>query len=281
VKREVASLSYDANGNLTSDEVNSYSWNARNQLTSITGSGVTASFQYDPFERRTNKTINGVTTEFLYDGANPVQELSQGSPTANLLSGLRIDEYFARIDSEGTSTLLTDALGSTLALTDDAGTVQTQHTYEPFGTVSASGETNANPFLYTGREDDGTGLYYYRTRYYSPTLQRFVSEDQIGRNRAGNLFAYVGNNPMRYIDPFGLDPMSCREAPPPNEDDLLNYLSGASAILAAAWGTGATAAAAAGFAAIPFGGVVIAVSFGVALGFGVASGALWMWSAAN
>jgi len=58
----------------------------------------------------------------------------------------------------------------------------------------------------TGRENDGTGLYYYRARYYSPTLQRFISEDPIGFAGGDvNFYAYVGNNPIRYIDPRGLE----------------------------------------------------------------------------
>ena len=63
------SLTYDANGNLISDGVNTYTWNARNQLVSISGR-VAASFQYDAFGRRVSKTIGG-TTQFLYDGLNP------------------------------------------------------------------------------------------------------------------------------------------------------------------------------------------------------------------
>src|SRR5947209_1400983 len=53
-----ANLTYDANGNLTSDGTNTYTWNARNQLLSISGA-VSASFQYDPFGRRVSKTIVG------------------------------------------------------------------------------------------------------------------------------------------------------------------------------------------------------------------------------
>ncbi len=71
-----------------------------------------------------------------------------------MLTGLGIDESFARTDSGGTSTLLVDALGSTLALADTSGTVQTQYTYEPFGPTSASGAASANPAQYTGREND-------------------------------------------------------------------------------------------------------------------------------
>lgn len=62
-----------------------------------------------------------------------------------------------------------------------------------------------NPFQYTGRENDGTGLYYYRARYYSPQLTKFVSKDPIGLNGGANLFSYVFSNPINYIDPTGLD----------------------------------------------------------------------------
>ncbi len=64
-----------------------------------------ASFQYDPLGRRTSKTIGGVTTQFLYDDANVVQELMGGTPTANLLTGLGVDEVFTRTDAaeRGTS----------------------------------------------------------------------------------------------------------------------------------------------------------------------------------
>lgn len=79
-------FSYDANGNLTNDGVRSYTWNARNQLASLTGP-VSGSFAYDGVGRRRSKTIGSTTTGFLYDGLNPVQELSGGTPTANLLTG--------------------------------------------------------------------------------------------------------------------------------------------------------------------------------------------------
>src|SRR5712692_2289640 len=93
-----ASLTYDANGNLTSDGTNTYTWNARNQLVAISGA-VSASFQYAPFGRRVSKTIVGMT-QYLYDGANPVQELSGTTASANLLTG-GVDEYFQRTDSVG------------------------------------------------------------------------------------------------------------------------------------------------------------------------------------
>ena len=66
---------FDLNGSLTSDGPTTYTWDARNRLSAITG-GITASFQYDPLGRRTRKVVNGQTTDYLYDRRTPVQELS-------------------------------------------------------------------------------------------------------------------------------------------------------------------------------------------------------------
>jgi RHS repeat-associated protein len=148
--------------------------------------------------------VNDVSTAFLYDNVTPVQEQSNGTVTANLLTGLGIDEYFIRSDAAGTRTLLADAIGSTVALLDQGGAVKTAYTYEPFGTTTAAGEANANAFQYTGRENDRTGLFYYRARYYKPQFQRFISEDPIGLAGGDtNLYRYVLNDPMNLVDPYG------------------------------------------------------------------------------
>jgi RHS repeat-associated protein len=192
---------YDANGNTLSDGTNSYTWDARNHLVSMNSGSM--SFQYDPFGRRVAKTTILGTTNYLYDGLNPVQELAGTTPTANLLTG-GIDEYFQRTDSNGPANFLTDAIGSMLALIDPSGNTLAQYTYEPFGNTTITG-SSTNPYQYTGRENDGTGLYFYRGRYYSPTLQRFVSEDPIGKAGGINVYLYALNNPISFRDPFGFD----------------------------------------------------------------------------
>ena len=150
------------------------------------------------------KTTSGATS-FFYDGANAAQELVGGSPTATTLTG-GVDEVFQRTEGASTRAVLTDALGSTVALVDGAGAVQTQYTYEPFGATTASGAASANPAQFTGRENDGTGVYFYRARYYSPTLQRFISEDPLEFGGEDiNLYRYAADSPVRFIDPFGLD----------------------------------------------------------------------------
>jgi RHS repeat-associated protein len=198
------SFTYDLNGNLTSDGTNTYTWNARDQLASMTDPGLTASFQYDASGKRTSKTVKGATTTYLYDGADLVQEQTGGVPSANILVGW-LDEVFTRTDGTGTWSPLVDGVGSILALTD-AGAVRTEYTYEPFGKTTVGGAASSNSSQYTGRENDGTGLYFNRGRYYSPTLQRFISEDPIGLAGGTNLYGYAGNNPISFSDPFGLKP---------------------------------------------------------------------------
>jgi RHS repeat-associated protein len=198
--------------NLTSDGVRSYTWSARNKLASLTGP-VNGSFAYDGFGRRRSKTIGGTTTQYLYDGLNPVQELASGTPTANVLTGFGTDEFFTRTDAGGVRNYLIDALGSSVALADGSGTVQTEYTYEPFGKATTTGSSSTNSFAYTGREVDGTGLYYYRARYYHPGAQRFVAEDPLGFAGGDvNLSAYVSNNAPNLTDPLGLQ--SAAKLPP-------------------------------------------------------------------
>ena len=199
---------YDFHGNLATvtdaSGTSTYTWNVRNQLTGLSATGFAATFSYDSFGRRTGKTVQGVTTNFLYDGLNPVQEKNGATVTANLLTGLGIDEFFTRTDGAGVRALLPDALGSTVALGDGTGTLQTQYTYEPFGFATQTGVASTNSYKYTGREEDGTGLMYYRARYYHPRLQRFISEDPIGfAGGDANLYGYVRENPLYYIDPSG------------------------------------------------------------------------------
>ncbi|MDH2352296.1 RHS repeat-associated core domain-containing protein [Bradyrhizobium sp. SSUT112] len=192
-----SSPTWDANGNLTNDGARSYTWDARDRLTGIIG---VAGFAYDAVGRRQTATRSGTAMSFLYDGWDVVQEQQGGSPSADLVLGMGTDERFSRAGS----TLLTDALGSTLALVSSAGAIQTSYGYDAYGSVQIAGVASDNPFQFTGRENDSTGIYYYRNRYYSPAWGRFVSEDPIGLAGGDvNLYRYVGNNPLGATDPSG------------------------------------------------------------------------------
>jgi RHS repeat-associated protein len=173
-----------------------------------------ANFQYDAFGRRVSKEIGNASTSYLYDGMNPVQELSGTAVTANTLTGLGVDEYFQRTSASGTSDYLADALGSTVALTNSAGALQTQYTYEPFGNTTSSGPASANPYQFTARENDATSLYFYRARYYDPAIARFTTEDPVGFRGGANLYLYVYDQPTALLDPSGLQAGSAPGAPP-------------------------------------------------------------------
>jgi RHS repeat-associated protein len=215
-----ATLAYDLNGNLIGDGGRTFVWNARNQLKEIrdaAGTTVQASFAYDAIGRRLTKTVNGTATGFVYDGLNVTQELNgattnNGTPAnvrSNVVAG-GVDEYFLRSTGTGTAALpesfLTDALGSAVQLTNTAQVKTVGYTYEAYGKTTADNAAHSNPFQYTGRENDGNGLYYYRARYYVPAINRFASEDPIGLAGGINAFAYVGGNPVSYVDPEGLLP---------------------------------------------------------------------------
>jgi RHS repeat-associated protein len=195
-------ISYDLNGNLSNDGTRSFTWDARNRLTAI---GSVASFVYDGVGRRQSVTQGATTVTALYDGYDPVQEQSPtGTVSANLQIGLGVDERFSRTKSGTTSTYLADLLGSTVALADSAGTVQTSYSYDPYGATTQSGAANDNQYQFTGRQNDGTGLYYYRARYYNPVWGRFVNEDPIGLRAGINLYAYAAADPVGFADSLGL-----------------------------------------------------------------------------
>ncbi|HUB88265.1 MAG TPA: RHS repeat-associated core domain-containing protein, partial [Dyella sp.] len=204
-----AGLTYDANGNLTSDGTNTYTWNARNQLVQISqGSTVQLSFSYDALGRRIGKAVQGTATQFLYDGNNAVQEM-QGGTVNPILVGPGVDERFARNDVTGRTYFLTDLLNSTIALTDSTGAIRQKYSYDPYGNVTPSDTTTGftNPYQYTGREADIPGLYYYRARYYSPMMGGFISEDPITfGGKQLSFYAYVADDPLDNTDPLGLAP---------------------------------------------------------------------------
>ena len=90
-----------------------------------------------------------------------------------------------------------------MAVTDSSQALQDQYTYDPYGNTSDSGGSSANPFQFTGRENDGNGLYYMRGRYYAPAIGRFISRDPAGFAGGFNLYEYAGDDPVDFSDPTG------------------------------------------------------------------------------
>jgi len=206
-------FTYDNNGNMVTKAASSgtttYAWDFENRLSSVTlpGTGGTVSFKYDPFGRRIEKVSSVGTTIFAYDGDNIVEELgSTGTSVARYTQGLGIDEPLAMYRGGAAYYYHTDGLGSIEALTDSKAHVAAGYLYDSFGNLTASTGKITNPFRYTARElDSETGLYYYRARYYDPSVGRFLSEDPIKFVAGINFYAYAFNNAPNRQDAYGLD----------------------------------------------------------------------------
>jgi RHS repeat-associated protein len=192
-------VAHDENGNQT---INNAVWDARDRLVSLSGPNFTAAFTYDAMGRRTSKTVNGQTKTYHYDGSDLISETG-----ADYTFGPGIDQPLERKSGQN-EYYLSDVLGSVIGLADGTGAIKTSYNYSPFGKKQTTGVASGNPFAFTGREDDGTGYYYYRARYYSPDQKRFISEDPLGFGGGDtNLQAYVGNSPTNFTDPSGNAPL--------------------------------------------------------------------------
>jgi RHS repeat-associated protein len=213
--------------------VTEYAWDIRDRLTGITvknaGGAVikSANYKYDVYDQRISKTVDldgagvlAATTEKYVYGSNQNIALEfdgSNNLTHRYLFGDGIDQIEAD-ESNGTVLWgLVDHLGSVRDVVDNSGTVKNHISYDSFGNITAQADSSVVfRYGYTGREfDSESGQYYYRSRYYDPTVGKFISEDLIGFGGGDlNLNRYVGNNPVGLSDPSGFaayDPNVCKK----------------------------------------------------------------------
>ena len=216
--RDTANV-YDADGNLIQDTspqgTKTYGYSQDNKLLTVTCSnGDSWEYVYDAFGNRVAVTHNGQTTEYVIDptGLGDVVGEYEDS-TGNLLTsyvhgrGL-ISQFNKQLNSR--SYYESDALGSTVAISDALGSVVNSYSYLPFGGELEWTETLANDFQFVGQwgvMSEGNGLEYMRARFYDPNAGRFVAADPIGLLGGDeNFYAYIANAPLSSVDPGGTSP---------------------------------------------------------------------------
>jgi RHS repeat-associated protein len=210
---EVASESYDNNGNVTATGGKAFSYDSENHLVSMNSGAVT--LVYDGDGNRVAKTVGGVTTYYLVDDLNPtgyaqvVDELTGGSVSRQYTYGLQRISQQQEISSAWTPSFYGyDGGGTVRNLTDSSGTVTDSYEYDAFGNSFTVSGSTPNNYLYRGEQwDADLGLYYLRARYYNPLTGRFLSRDPEDGNVTNpaslHKYNYASGDPVNRLDPTG------------------------------------------------------------------------------
>lgn len=202
------SFGYDNNGNTTSQAARSYTYNQNQRLIQVVDGALTANYTYNGNGQRVKKNVNGTVTVFHYSliGQIIAESGSAGNTKAEYvyLNG----QPLAKIDTTGTYYYHNDHLGTPQKMTDSTGTVVWAADYKPFGEATATVSSITNNLRFPGQYYDAeTGLNYNYFRDYNPVIGRYIESDPIGiLDGANHLYAYVGNNPVNWIDLLGLEP---------------------------------------------------------------------------
>ena len=230
---------YDARGNMiyapkTGDESTNlhfvYDWANRlikiyedtddDRILDIPGDALKATYTYDASNRLAERTTTsgaGWSTRYVYDGPHMAEEYKSGTRINAYVYGEGIDDAIVMTESVDRY-YVKDNRRSITALTDSSGNVVEIYRYSTFGhmtiyapngTTERSAPSFENHLGYTGQWCDqyggaGFGLWYYRARFYHARLGRFLQRDPAGYVDGMNLYAYVVNNPLSFVDPSGM-----------------------------------------------------------------------------
>jgi RHS repeat-associated protein len=236
---------HDANGNLTSQNGVTYTWDSENRLLSVSDGTTINTFTYDALHRRVTKrtAVSGTVTNkvhYLYDGWNVIEErtntdttpgfalgtfaltktLTWGTDLSGSLQGAGGVGGLLMVEEIGTTTTAYhfqyDGNGNVTEITDHTGASAATYRYDAFGnTLVATGSyaaTNRYRFSTKPLDDEIANalLYYYGYRYYDPTTGRWPSRDPIEEAGGLNLYGFVWNDGVNQWDVLGLEVISIR-----------------------------------------------------------------------
>ena len=185
-------------------------------------------FTYDGLNRRIAKAVADSgpvlpSTEvayFVYDREDVILDFVDSDGVAGTGAAVLVLRYLhgpgadmvlaQEYASGGVRWLLTDHLGTTRDIVGHAGALLNHIKYDSFGNiVSQSNAADSTRYLFTGREyeaelaSDSGGFYYYRARFYDPSIGKFIQRDPLGFADGTNYYEYVGSNPIGFTDPTG------------------------------------------------------------------------------
>jgi len=203
---------YDDAGRMTSDGVNTYTWDRASRLLSMGG----IAYAYDGLGTRISQTVNSIVTEYLNDVQPGLVKVLAQTAQGNTIRYIHGPRGIQGVeDSVGGWTFpVQDGLGS---VRDDA------LSYSPYGVP----DVPLTGFAFTGEMHDANGLQYHRARYYAPELGVWASLDPVEgvtrRAMSLNGYSWVEGNAPNLGDSSGLLP--CDEFPPgPHRDFCLEKI---------------------------------------------------------
>ncbi len=208
------SPTYSQAGELLTYNGSTYTYNADQKLIQGVKGTNTVNFTYDYALRRSSTSLNNTIQEqYIYDGEDVIADYDASwGLLRKYIFAPGTDNILAMKTASTNYYYLKDHLGSIKELTNTLGNVIEQYDYTEFGQVSfydgsmnsITGTAYLNRYLYTGREyNQNLGIYYYRARFYSPEIGRFLTPDPKMFIDGPNVYGYVSNNPLNYIDPLG------------------------------------------------------------------------------
>ena len=205
-------ITYDGIGNPLSYRGWTMNWQGGRQLASMTKGSDTLSFAYNESGLRTSKTVNGVTHSYVWQGSKLAADITDAYALYFHYDSSGDVIGFTRT-ANGTDTeyfYVKNLQGDILKVITATGTEAATYTYDAWGKLlTSSGDlADVNPLRYRGYfYDTETGLYYLKSRYYDPEVDRFINLDayaSTGRGILGtNMFVYCNNNSIMLSDGSG------------------------------------------------------------------------------